>query len=71
MIGSFVCKYRAVWSTTLVFRDEYGKLFEFAKSKNLRMKNIGNKKVGFFISLQTWILRKTGKVMFDYSRCVY
>lgn len=26
-------------------RGEYGKLFEFAKNKNLRMKNIGNKKV--------------------------
>ena len=25
------------------FRDEYGKLFEFVKSKSLRVKNIGNK----------------------------
>lgn len=25
------------------FRDEYGRLFEFVKSKHLRVKNIGNK----------------------------
>ena len=28
-------------TNTIPFRDEYSKLFEFVKKKNLRMKNIG------------------------------
>ena len=27
----------------VIFRDEYGALFDFVKTKNLRVKNIGNK----------------------------
>ncbi|XP_052244926.1 FACT complex subunit SSRP1-like isoform X2 [Dreissena polymorpha] len=33
-----------VYTFSNIEKDEYGKLFEFAKNKNLRMKNIGNKK---------------------------
>ena len=29
----------------LLFRDEYGKLYDFVKGKNLRVKNIGDKGV--------------------------
>ncbi|KAL4224373.1 FACT complex subunit ssrp1 [Mactra antiquata] len=35
-----------VYTFSSIEKDEYGKLFEFAKNKNLRMKNIGNKKSG-------------------------
>ncbi|XP_053375271.1 FACT complex subunit SSRP1-like isoform X1 [Mercenaria mercenaria] len=35
-----------VYTFSNIEKDEYGKLFEFAKNKNLRMKNIGNKKNG-------------------------
>lgn len=35
-----------VYTFSSIEKDEYGKLFEFAKNKKLRMKNIGGKKLG-------------------------